>query len=370
MPKTTTSLKGNSYNGAIDFWKFIFCLIILVFHVGEAFGQDKYPFYLGKYAVEFFFVISGYLMCVSASRKEAVADVNLGRETLSFVLHKVKAILPAYLLAFIVAWINWFNFTGQELLAEKGIKKFVLKNLDMLPDFLLVYMAGYDGTVIIRITWYISAMLIAMLLLYPLLRRFKDMFLMVIAPLLVFFFCGYLANTSDYNGIMKYEGFLTHGMIRAIIGLCLGAMVYCFSRYIKKQNLTSFSRVLLSLCEFAGYLTILFLMDHGKEESAYIILILLFFTVAVTASKQAITATVFDNRIFRFLGQFSLYVYLFQSPARIIIREMYPDSTYTQALYRIIALTLIFAILGWLIVRLLSRGSGKLLQRIRPIFIR
>ena len=147
-------------------------------------------------------------------------------------------------------------------------------------------------------------------------------------------------------------------------------MVYCFSRYIKKQNLTSFSRVLLSLCEFAGYLTILFVMDHGKEESAYIILILLFFTVAVTASKQAITATVFDNRIFRFLGQFSLYVYLFQSPARIIIREMYPDSTYTQALYRIIALTLIFAILGWLIVRLLSRGSEKLLQRIRPIFIR
>ncbi len=370
MNKTTAFLKNGSYNGAIDFWKFIFCLIILVFHIGEAFGEGKYPFYLGKYAVEFFFVISGYLMCVSASRSEAPVDGSLGRETLGFVLHKVKAILPAYLLAFLVAWINWFNFTGQELLGEKGLKKFVLKNLDMLPNFLLVYMAGYDGTVIIRITWYISAMLIAMLLLYPLLRRFKEMFLMVVAPLLVFFFCGYLANTSDYSGIMKYEGFLTHGMIRAIIGLCLGAMTYCFSQYIKKQSFTALSRVLLSICEFAGYLTILFLMDHGKDDSAYIILIFLFFTVAVTASKQAITAAAFDNRFCRFLGQFSLYIYLFQSPARMIVRKTYPYATYTQALYRIIIITLSFAALGWLIIRLLSRCLGGLSQKLRPLFIR
>ncbi len=357
--KTANGLKNSNYNGAIDFWKFIFCLVILIFHVGEAFGQDDYPFYLGMYAVEFFFVISGYLMCISASKKAEHADTSLGRETLGFVLHKVKAILPPYLLAFLVAWINWFNFTGMDLLNEEGFKGFALTNLDMLPDLLLVYMAGYDGTVVIRITWYISAMLIAMLILYPMLRRFGDMFMMVIAPLLVFFFCGYLANTTSYNGIMEYEIFMTHGVMRAIIGLCLGCMVYCFSESIKRKKPSAVSRFLLSIAEFGGYFIILFLMNEGEEQSVYIILIFLFFTVSVTASRQAATSGLFDNRLSKFLGHISLYIYLFQSPARVIIREFHPDYTYFQGLCAILPLTLAFSFAGWLIVTLICELSAR-----------
>jgi len=29
---------NKKYNGALDFWKFVFCLVILVFHVGEVYG--------------------------------------------------------------------------------------------------------------------------------------------------------------------------------------------------------------------------------------------------------------------------------------------------------------------------------------------
>ena len=46
------------YNGVIDWWKIIFCLIIVVMHVGEYYHGDTFLFVWGRYGVEFFFVVS------------------------------------------------------------------------------------------------------------------------------------------------------------------------------------------------------------------------------------------------------------------------------------------------------------------------
>ena len=62
---------NKKYNGALDFWKFVFCLVILVFHVGEVYGgKHGYLLEWGRYAVEMFFIVSGYFMCVSAAKAE------------------------------------------------------------------------------------------------------------------------------------------------------------------------------------------------------------------------------------------------------------------------------------------------------------
>ena len=56
------------YNGVIDWWKIVFCLIIVVMHVGEYYHGDSFIFIWGRYGVEFFFIVSGFFMAAHVMR--------------------------------------------------------------------------------------------------------------------------------------------------------------------------------------------------------------------------------------------------------------------------------------------------------------
>lgn len=358
------------YNGAIDFWKFIFCLVILIYHVGEYFGTGDYPFRWGMYSVEFFFVVSGYFMCISADKKKDCVTTQLGTETFRFIMNKLSKIYPVYLFAFSLSFAKWFLYSGLEQLRLEGLIAFTKSILWMLPDFFMTFMSGYEGKVIIRITWYISAMFIAMLVIYPLLRKYKDSYQMIVAPLVVLFFTGYLANTTHYNGIMQYEIFMTHGVMRAFIGLNLGCLVYTFSKFLARQSFTKLSSVLLAIAEYTGYGLILFLMQYGGADGAYIINICLFFTVAITASRQSVSAPLFNQRFCSVFGKMSLYVYLCQSPARALVKQWNAEFSYRQSFVYIVILSFGFAFLGMLIVHGVTMVWNNKKTAIRGLFMK
>ena len=70
------------HNGIISFWKFVFCMVIIIFHAGEYFiGKQDILFKYGSIAVEFFFVVSGFLMCKSACAKKRKEKESIGEET-------------------------------------------------------------------------------------------------------------------------------------------------------------------------------------------------------------------------------------------------------------------------------------------------
>ena len=175
---------NKKYNGALDFWKFVFCLVILVFHVGEVYGgKHGYLLEWGRYAVEMFFIVSGYFMCVSAAKaEERHTGISLGKETFGFALHKIRRILPAYLYCYALGLCVWFVEVGRYVYLKEGIIGLFIAIVKMIPNFLLLSMSGVQGTQVVMITWYISAMLIAMLVIYPLLRKYKDTYTLIIAP--------------------------------------------------------------------------------------------------------------------------------------------------------------------------------------------
>ena len=58
----------NKRNGAIDLLKFLFSLMIVIYH-GRLFANAENPlFRAGKIGVEFFFIVSGYLMAAKAEK--------------------------------------------------------------------------------------------------------------------------------------------------------------------------------------------------------------------------------------------------------------------------------------------------------------
>lgn len=56
-------------------------------------------------------------------------------------------------------------------------------------------------------TWYISAMILSMLLLWPLLRKYKENFFYIIAPLMICFLLGYsYQKFPSLRRPMKWQG--------------------------------------------------------------------------------------------------------------------------------------------------------------------
>lgn len=100
--------KGRS--GELDFWKFIFSLVIVIRHSEYLPTTIEYPYFRGgSIFVEFFFITSGYLMAKSAERKENTK--SLVEETSSFLRKKITAFYP-----YLIFWISCISCSKDTVL--------------------------------------------------------------------------------------------------------------------------------------------------------------------------------------------------------------------------------------------------------------
>ena len=84
----------NRKNGKIDFLKFIFAIVIVLHHGSQKVLGLKAGYFIGgSLAVEFFFIVSGYLLMASISRMSE-RTLPVGVETSQFLLRKFKGFYP------------------------------------------------------------------------------------------------------------------------------------------------------------------------------------------------------------------------------------------------------------------------------------
>lgn len=98
----------NKRNSAIDILRLVFAIIILLYHSnvvisGSGLGIFKY----GYIGVEFFFIVSGWLLMSYVDKKESLRRLvtPVGKETVTYVFGKIKKIYPYYFSAFVIAFI-------------------------------------------------------------------------------------------------------------------------------------------------------------------------------------------------------------------------------------------------------------------------
>lgn len=95
-------------SGNLDLLKFLFSLMILMFHGKNLATSENYIFPGGSIAVEFFFVVSGVLMAKAAS--SYVMQDNLGKDTFFYVIAPISAL---FLMG--ITYQNWKSFGGQSI---------------------------------------------------------------------------------------------------------------------------------------------------------------------------------------------------------------------------------------------------------------
>lgn len=299
---------SNSYNPEIDLLKLFFSFSVFFFHFNKVPGFDCImP--RGYLAVEFFFIVSGYFMGMKLRSGKSP-------ETVEFILRKITPIYPIVFAATVIAFIERMIFAGGD-----SLYKWLISIPQSFFEISMLWMSGinvgrsYNGP-----TWYISAMLIAMAVIYPLYRKYWKYFSKV-GSLLVAIICySIIFNYSQTICVAsKYFGITTLGVIRAIAGLSLGVFLneLCSSAN-QSICVTRCGNVIFGIIKFLVFIFIVVYMCKGNtfpkinvQKFDYVIIVYMFAFLFLVFSRWG--SFTFLNKVTLNLGwcsQIGLYLYL------------------------------------------------------------
>jgi len=292
-------------NGIISFWKFLYAIMVVLFH-GKILANDgNLIVSLGGYiGVEFFFIVSGVFLASSIVKLWDKDNFNLGKDTFKFIWKKFYSFFPYVLIAHMLIWLLYFftyNFPIHKLTSS-------------IWELFLIQKTGLSYLPTNTPVWYLSSMLLCMFIIYPLMRKYKMNYVYFVAPLAVLLGFGIMNHTIEgLNHIDTWIGFTYHANFRAFAELNLGILIYFISNRIKNINFTRFGRFCLTLIEF-GCLSIPFVVTTLISKSyRYDYLMLLFIAIGVLIAMCNITLEkdILDNKIIYYFEKLSLPIYIF-----------------------------------------------------------
>lgn len=358
------------HNVTIDFLRFLFSVIVVLHHSRYVLGDDNCYFLGGSLAVEFFFFVSGYLLLVSADKagRENSAGTNgIGSETLHFILHKIRSFLPEFL----IAW--WIGFILIGVVRQYGVLDYLKAFGNDFWELTLVKMSGLFTHGIDGAMWYLSAMLLGMALLYPLLRTKRDLMTHLVCPLLALFLYGYLCQAEGHpRDPIVWLGLCYKGLVRAVAGLCTGVVICMAVRRIKKlapAGLTKLGNALaIGTQLLCLILTIRYMAEQEPSEYDYFYMFLLMLLVLLSFAGFGLESVLGNSQrlhlLSAFLGKYSLSLYLGHLYFAQHVNELLPEELYSGKIRMTVYLAAAFAngllVMGLsALYRRYSREGGK-----------
>ncbi len=224
--------KKMAKNNLIECCRILFTLIVCLHHAASL--SDK-PLMLkhGYLCVEFFFMLSGYLLHRSFRREER-------HSTLHYVGKRLRRLYPEYAFAAIIA-ILLYGVLRREFDLTQAVQELL-----MLQNTGLFRMGGYNYP-----CWYIAVMMVSGILIYGMLTVSRQTYVKVLAPLVILGGYTYLIGLRDGIEEWSYAGPVSQALLRGFCGMSVGVLISCFvCRKIK------ISRKLILLMEIVSVLLI------------------------------------------------------------------------------------------------------------------
>lgn len=351
-------------NQIIDFAKLTFVLAVVANHLDSiASPAEKAPAVLvfGFLGVEFSFIVSGYLMAAKAFRD---SSDHIGKATWSFLSRKISIIFPYY----IVAWVIGFSvihFFPTFLPAREILKDFIRS----IPDVMYLMISGIQCYQVLEPAWYVSAMLLGMLILYPLVLKYKDTFMYICAPAIAIFCYGYISMKNGHLAtINPFQGGIVYsGLLRGFAGMSLGCVCYLFANKIKKAQMTKLSSHILSGLEIFSFVFALVLMrTYGLGRIDFIIVILFAVFVSVAFSEKSSLAGLIVLK-HTWIGKAATCLYFAEAPARKFVIKLMPDAFFAERLLPCLIFIVIFTLIVMIFGNLLRRGFSCVKTKVKPM---
>lgn len=363
-------VKKSNYNPEIDLLKFLFSLIIVVYHGKyiSALG-DNAPFPYGFTAVEFFFMVSGFFMAKSSKKYDAS---QIGKSTFDFILKKVKPLyLPlfiAFVGAFVIREIGFFlndGYTGfemfKDIVASAG-------ELLLLIKTGVTFGRSFNGP-----TWYIGSMLLAMAILLPILLKYREWFLNIGSLVLAIMLYGYAYTVKNTLNYLEWSGFTTMAVVRALAGIALGCFICSLTERLQARGFEfkKTGKVILTIVEFIilGLILSIMWLD-GKNNFDFVCVIYMFFLTFIAFSGLTGAKDVLPKKLCSVLGDFSLYLYLCHRTITRVFSFFNFELSYFEALILYLVLTVFSALVCKYLTLLCRNIRSKVSPKLKNMLIK
>ncbi len=336
---------SKKHNAEVNLLKFLFAFVILVYH-GYLMNCEADTMLLryGYTGTEFFFLVSGYLMAHSALRYDAT---RLGQSTWQFVLGKVKVFYPYLLVAFVFTFIvRQYIFSTAGSIRVSWATDLLLSSNELL--LLQTSGVGFD-TLFNGPSWYLSAMTLAMALLFPLLLKCREWFVNIGSGLLAVLTYAFIGGTySHLNVTRQWLLIMESGLLRAIAGVALGVFAYGLVARIKEKGVTlrPAGKVLLYIAELAMLAIILLIMQFrngmkGTTRFDFVVVLLELFLCVTVFSELTGVGQRLPQGLCAVLGRMSLPLYLNQRGLIYLYNCFEFELPYPTALMILVGATLL-----------------------------
>lgn len=348
----------NKRNYAIDVVKLLCCLVVLCSHsidlvenVPEIIADRWIA--IGTPVVQLFFCISGFFMIESYYRSSQLS-ISSGEFAIRQVTRKFKSIFPYYIIPVILF------FVVRLCLGVKSFSEVYRMVVTSIPEIFGLSGIGMNYQYFNSVTWYISAMLLAIWICSYILHKNPDFYIYVFAPVTFILIFAYEASSKgtiiSWN---EFSGLVMNSTIRGVEGICMGAIMYLIKQWLCGKDRNKF---VLTIVEIIGYILVFlyfFVMKTDRNISLYITLVFPIL-LALTASNNTLTYTVFNRRMFSLCGTFSLLLYLSHYFVKIrVIRLFFYDMEYKYAFLIYIACTVLLACTIHIVVdKWIKKGKG------------
>ena len=360
-------------NGEIDVMRFLSAVMIVVYHYCDAYGSKNFNICRqGSVAVEFFFVVTGYLMAVNASKRGKAEGSELADDTWHFVLNKIGSFYRYYIMAIFMQTVILYI-----LVRHTGCKDIIRGVLKGIPEFTLTSLAfGLKSKSILYLSgggWYLSVMVVGSLFLYPILRRYGDVAKKIIFPLLSMFLIGYIFNENGrLNFWDQWNGFFFLGMLRGIGEMALGASLYALAEALSKRfdwlinSEKVFPKTCLTVMKFGCYV-VFFAFGKGVDlGSNFALSALLFVSLGIMLSFMNVGYTIKDSRFSKTLGKFSLGIFVFHGMFKSAAPKLIDVQPGENGKILLLAGgTIVICIVLYLVTDLLAAGFKKAMESVR-----
>lgn len=351
MINAKENLAKTERNYQLDFLKLVFAIMVFAAHTvyltPNPFSANSIFVVLGYVSVNYFFIISGMLMINSVSKEnfgnQTANSANIGECSWAFVTHRIKGILTQY-------WVSLSLSIVTYIIAYREYLSVVVKSIPEI--FMLQSSVNFwssNGP-----TWYLAAMFIAMLPLSYLLIKNKDTYTNVIAPTLAVLLYGYLFASEPY-ATSTFNGVIMYSFIRAMCGLCAGALSWKISLRIKGSNNKLQTRWIATIAEIICYSLVFISMFRYSSDSGmmYSMMCLLPICIGITFSGASYISEIFKFPIFKYCAPLSLAIYLNHNAGKRLVMFLFPEWGFGKKLIGMIGFTIACILAYYLIIRVI-----------------
>ena len=340
-------------NGYIDVIKFLFALIVTDFHVNTG------TFPGGRIVVEGFFMISGYLMMQSIQRNKYPQD-SLGVSTVRFIYQKFKGLFlylfPAVVISYVLACVR----------VERPIEESLERVPLLMFDFFPLREAGFKADYVVGISWYLSAMFLALAVLYPLCKKFRTSMTMIVCPISALLIYGALSNYYGHMAIATEflnGSWLSAGFLRGFAGCAAGCALYEACNALSKKKVTMTGRAFFTLLEIAGFVFFFYAMhNYPKSRYDYVLIFVIFMLLLIGIGGISLTSLLTRGKLTKVFGTASTLIVLLHYSLNVFFTHLFGPKYHETSKFNLYLITLAgvcFAVWFWgeLVHKVLGRLS-------------